>query len=103
MDDNDEEVSLYDEVEIEDMTFDEALRMYHYPCPCGDKFEIYLGDLRDGTNDIAQCPSCSLMIRVIYEKVGASPMLAFWRSKKKTDYKEGRISMEGRTSIKTRF
>ncbi|KAL8397003.1 hypothetical protein RB594_003920 [Gaeumannomyces avenae] len=64
---DEEEISVYDEVEIEDMTFDEALQIYHYPCPCGDKFEIALAELRDSSTDIAVCPSCSLMIRVIYE------------------------------------
>ncbi|KAK4225812.1 diphthamide biosynthesis protein 3 [Podospora fimiseda] len=66
MSEDEEQVSIYDEVEIEDMTFDETLEMYSYPCPCGDKFEIALYDLRDGA-DIAVCPSCSLMIRVIFE------------------------------------
>ena len=61
-----EEVDVYDEIEIEDMTFDEALQIYHYPCPCGDKFEICIDDLRDG-QEIAVCPSCSLMIRVIFD------------------------------------
>ncbi|KAK7752303.1 Diphthamide biosynthesis protein 3 [Diatrype stigma] len=64
----DEEIAVYDEVEIEDMEFDENLQVYHYPCPCGDKFEIALGDLQDDFNDIAVCPSCSLMIRVIYDQ-----------------------------------
>ncbi|KAI1843023.1 hypothetical protein JX265_005196 [Neoarthrinium moseri] len=67
MADGEEEIAVYDEVEIEDMTFDEALQIYHYPCPCGDKFEIALCDLQDETTDIAVCPSCSLMIRVIYD------------------------------------
>ncbi|KAK5661311.1 hypothetical protein OQA88_11206 [Cercophora sp. LCS_1] len=40
-------ISVYDEVEIEDMTYDETLQLYHYPCPCGDRFEIALCDLRD--------------------------------------------------------
>ncbi|KAJ2896309.1 CSL family zinc fnger-containing protein [Zalerion maritima] len=62
----DENISIYDEVEIEDMTWDDKLQIYHYPCPCGDRFEIGLMDLQDG-EDIAVCPSCSLMIRVIYE------------------------------------
>lgn len=66
---DDEEISVYDEVEIEDMTYDETLQTYHYPCPCGDRFEIALADLQDESNDIAVCPSCSLMIRVIYEVV----------------------------------
>ena len=34
-------MSIYhDEVEIEDMEYDEEFEMYYYPCPCGDKFEI---------------------------------------------------------------
>ncbi|ORY56896.1 diphthamide biosynthesis protein [Pseudomassariella vexata] len=67
MSDGEDEIAVYDEVEIEDMTFDEALQIYHYPCPCGDKFEIALADLQDESTDIAVCPSCSLMIRVIYD------------------------------------
>lgn len=66
---DEEEISVYDEVEIEDMTYDETLQTYFYPCPCGDRFQIALGDLQDEETDIAVCPSCSLMIRVIYEVV----------------------------------
>lgn len=68
---DDENLSIYDEIEIEDMTFDEALQLYHYPCPCGDRFQIALDDLRD-EQDIAVCPSCSLMIRVIFDIVCSS-------------------------------
>ncbi|KAF7559212.1 hypothetical protein G7046_g4937 [Stylonectria norvegica] len=63
---DDENIAIYDEIEIEDMTFDEVLQLYHYPCPCGDKFQISIDDLRDD-EDIAVCPSCSLMIRVIFD------------------------------------
>jgi diphthamide biosynthesis protein 3 len=66
-------MSFYDEIEIEDMTYDEATTLYHYPCPCGDRFEISLGDLRDG-EDVAVCPSCSLQIKVIFEAVSKSPV-----------------------------
>jgi len=62
--------NIYDEIEIEDMTYDPTLEIYHYPCPCGDRFEIAIADLRD-KEDIAVCPSCSLMIRVIFEVVSA--------------------------------
>ena len=65
---DDENLSIYDEIEIEDMTFDEAQQLYHYPCPFGDRFQIALDDLRD-EQDIAVCPSCSLMIRVIFDLV----------------------------------
>ncbi|ORX87556.1 zf-CSL-domain-containing protein [Anaeromyces robustus] len=56
----------YDEIEIEDMTFDEKRQVYIYPCPCGDKFEITVEQLKNG-EDIAQCPSCSLIIKIIYD------------------------------------
>ncbi|EQK97348.1 hypothetical protein G6O67_005896 [Ophiocordyceps sinensis] len=64
--DEEENLAIYDEIEIEDMNFDETLQLYHYPCPCGDRFQIALDDLRD-EQDIAVCPSCSLMIRVIFD------------------------------------
>lgn len=62
-----DDLDIYDEIEIEDMTYDATLQIYHYPCPCGDRFEIGLDALRTGETDIAVCPSCSLMVRVIYE------------------------------------
>lgn len=58
--------STYDQIEIEDFTFDADTRLLQYPCPCGDKFQILLEDLKDG-EDIAVCPTCSLMVQVIFE------------------------------------
>jgi len=58
--------SFYDEIEIEDMEFDEDSRTYFYPCPCGDRFQITKAQLLDG-EEAATCPSCSLIIRVIYD------------------------------------
>lgn len=66
------DLNIYDEIEIEDMTYDAALQIYHYPCPCGDRFEIAVADLRDG-QDVAVCPSCSLMIRVIFDAQDLPP------------------------------
>jgi len=72
--------------QIEDMEFDEENLLFHSPCPCGDRFEISLvsfnlviyhlpvtncgaqTQLQEG-EDIAKCPSCSLIIRVIYDPV----------------------------------
>ena len=73
--------------QIEDMEFDEENLLFHSPCPCGDRFEISLvssnlvlyylpvtdccdkqAQLHEG-EDIARCPSCSLIIRVIYDPV----------------------------------
>ncbi|KAG4973876.1 hypothetical protein JHK87_030697 [Glycine soja] len=55
----------YDDVEIEDMEWNEELQAYTYPCPCGDLFQITKEDLKLG-EEIARCPSCSLYITVIY-------------------------------------
>lgn len=72
----DEELNLYDEIEIEDCFYDETLQIYHHPCPCGDRFEISIADMRDG-EDIARCPSCSLMIRIIFDQVCLSSYKTF--------------------------
>ncbi|TXG64449.1 hypothetical protein EZV62_011443 [Acer yangbiense] len=45
-----------DDVEIEDMEWNEELQSYTYPCPCGDLFQITKDDLRLG-EEIARCPS----------------------------------------------
>ena len=59
--------NVYDEIEIEDMVFDKDTEIYTYPCPCGDKFSISLEELLDG-EEIANCPSCTLRIRVIFDE-----------------------------------
>lgn len=88
---------FHDEVEIEDFEYDEEMETYYYPCPCGDQFEItkvsdlltfmkfslvslYMvctcavfifhsqEDLENG-EEIAECPSCSLIVKVIYDSV----------------------------------
>uniref|UniRef100_A0A7S2EGA0 Diphthamide biosynthesis protein 3 n=1 Tax=Trieres chinensis TaxID=1514140 RepID=A0A7S2EGA0_TRICV len=60
-------MSIYEEVEIEDLEYDPTNQTYTYPCPCGDKFRITLEELWDG-EDIATCPSCTLRIMVIYDE-----------------------------------
>lgn len=60
-------MSIYEEIEIEDMDYDPIECMYTYPCPCGDKFRILLEELWDG-EDIAKCPSCTLRIMVIFDE-----------------------------------
>ena len=58
----------HDEVELEDFEYDEETEIYTYPCPCGDLFQITKEDLLDG-EDVATCPSCSLLLKVIYDYV----------------------------------
>lgn len=66
-------MSIYEEVEIEDMEFEEEEQQYTYPCPCGDKFVISLAELWDG-EDVAPCPSCTLRIRVVYDEESLPPL-----------------------------
>lgn len=40
MADNDDILNIYDEIEIDDMDFEEEDGKFYYPCPCGDKFQI---------------------------------------------------------------
>ncbi|BET01362.1 unnamed protein product [Nesidiocoris tenuis] len=61
-------MSVYhDEIEIEDFEYDEELETYFYPCPCGDRFEINKEQLAAG-EEVATCPSCSLIVKVIYDQ-----------------------------------
>ena len=66
-------MSIYEEVEIEDLDYDPIELLYTYPCPCGDKFRITLEDLWDG-EDIAPCPSCTLRIMIIYDEEDLPPL-----------------------------
>jgi len=61
------------------MTWDAKAKVYHYPCPCGDRFEISKHQLAE-CEDIATCPSCSLIIRVVYDPVRVVLFLSeVWR------------------------
>ena len=70
-----EVVNIYDEVEIDDMEFEEEDMTFYYPCPCGDKFRITLDQLKAG-GTIATCPSCSLQIRIISDEEFLEDFLA---------------------------
>nr|CAD7608821.1 unnamed protein product [Timema genevievae] len=60
-------MSVYhDEIEIEDFEYDEEDDIYYYPCPCGDRFQISKAELISG-EEVATCPSCSLIVKVIYD------------------------------------
>jgi len=54
----------YEEVALEDMEWSDDLDAFTYSCPCGDLFQIGGDELAAG-EDVAHCPSCSLVIRVI--------------------------------------
>ena len=40
--------SVYEEVELSEMEWDEDEEAYFYPCPCGDRFIMPLEDLELG-------------------------------------------------------
>ncbi len=44
---------MYDEIEIEDMTWDAEKTTFFYPCPCGDKFFITLVGVSRGTRPLS--------------------------------------------------
>ena len=80
--------SLAWQIPLADMEFDAESDSYTYPCPCGDLFAITLvrdcalrichranagprvcscqDELRDG-EEVGRCPSCSLIIRILYD------------------------------------
>ena len=86
-------MSIYEEVEIEDMIFDEEELVYTYPCPCGDKFQITLEALWDG-EDIAKCPSCTLRVQVIFDKEDLPPLPEFESEDEEEDLVEKVASIE---------
>ena len=60
-------MTVYDEIEIDDLDFNPQNSTFFYNCPCGDRFRITLDQLLHG-EDIAECPSCSLQIRIIFQR-----------------------------------
>ncbi|KPA74053.1 hypothetical protein ABB37_09358 [Leptomonas pyrrhocoris] len=53
----------YEEVQLSEMTLEDGV--LRFPCPCGDLFELLLEDFIAG-KDVAQCPTCSLTIKVLF-------------------------------------
>jgi len=49
-------MSHYDEVEIEDMDWNEDLSAYTYQCPCGDLFQITLVSRRVSGAPVPRIP-----------------------------------------------
>jgi len=62
-------MSIYhDEVEIEDMEYDEESELYYYPCPCGDKFQISKVEMN--RNHRHKCTQCSKILCVYSRDLG---------------------------------
>ncbi|KAJ2713927.1 hypothetical protein H4R19_002002 [Coemansia spiralis] len=59
---------VQDEVDLDDMAFDEDTHTYAFPCRCSGSYSISEDDLGLG-RDIAPCTDCSLKIRVLFDVV----------------------------------
>mmetsp|Transcript_5696 Transcript_5696/g.10216 ORF Transcript_5696/g.10216 Transcript_5696/m.10216 type:complete len:194 (+) Transcript_5696:241-822(+) len=59
-------MAAWDDIELLDMDFDAEEDVYTYPCPCGDLFIMPVDDLINA-EELAPCPSCSLLLRVVYD------------------------------------
>lgn len=59
----------YDEVEIEDMSWNEQLQAYTYPCPCGDLFQITLVRMQ-----LVMHPACHPELGVVPARVCSRPL-----------------------------
>eukprot|EP00656_Telonema_subtile_P045887 TRINITY_DN5215_c0_g1_i1.p1 TRINITY_DN5215_c0_g1~~TRINITY_DN5215_c0_g1_i1.p1 ORF type:complete len:134 (-),score=32.97 TRINITY_DN5215_c0_g1_i1:221-622(-) len=60
-----EEICFYDEVDLDEMDYEEEDGLFTYMCPCGDLFSISEEELVRG-QEAAYCPSCTLVLRVMY-------------------------------------
>ena len=54
------------EVDLDDMIFDEANQLFSYRCRCGETIVVTCNALEQGHNQTS-CPNCSLRISVAYE------------------------------------
>uniref|UniRef100_A0A0G4HR33 Diphthamide biosynthesis protein 3 n=1 Tax=Chromera velia CCMP2878 TaxID=1169474 RepID=A0A0G4HR33_9ALVE len=61
-------IVVYEEVPLEEMEYEESEGAFYFSCPCGDLFEISLTDMVNKGETIARCPSCSLLVRVLYQR-----------------------------------
>lgn len=55
----------YEVLDIDAFRYSRETEEYTYPCPCGDFFVISKEEIENG-EEVARCPSCSLVVRVLY-------------------------------------
>lgn len=65
---------VYETVKLDDCEYDPDSETFYYLCPCGDIFELTLDSLIQG-DVVAECPSCSLRIRVELEPGDLDPYI----------------------------
>ncbi|EFA85221.1 DNAJ heat shock N-terminal domain-containing protein [Heterostelium album PN500] len=60
--------SISDEVDLDDMEYNEDLSQFSYPCRCNGQYTIDESQLENG-EEIASCQNCSLTIKVLYDAI----------------------------------
>ncbi|KAI5170954.1 diphthamide biosynthesis protein 3 [Nematocida sp. LUAm3] len=60
-----EEDNYHEEIDIDEFVYNPETDTYTYPCPCGDYFAITQEEIDNG-EEAATCPSCSLVVKVLY-------------------------------------
>eukprot|EP00002_Diphylleia_rotans_P000663 TRINITY_DN10339_c0_g1_i1.p1 TRINITY_DN10339_c0_g1~~TRINITY_DN10339_c0_g1_i1.p1 ORF type:complete len:149 (+),score=30.15 TRINITY_DN10339_c0_g1_i1:71-517(+) len=63
---------LHDEIDLDDMDFDEETEVYLYPCRCGDRYRVLIKDLEAGYH-VFSCSGCSFSIHVTYQEITENP------------------------------
>jgi diphthamide biosynthesis protein 4 len=59
---------INEDVDLDDMDYDEETESFSMPCRCSGSYTIYEKDMELGVNT-ASCDNCSLIIRVLYDVV----------------------------------
>lgn len=59
---------LQQELDLDEMDYDEELMEYSYDCRCGDKFRVGENELEAGIYGI-ECGKCSLCVRLLYSEI----------------------------------
>ncbi|ORX44301.1 dnaJ-like protein subfamily C member 24-like protein [Piromyces finnis] len=59
---------INEEIDLDDMEFDEEEETYFSECRCGGIYKITIDDLENNVNVIS-CDICSLKIKVLYEVI----------------------------------
>lgn len=63
----------YDEIEIEDMDWDESLQAFTYQCPCGDLFQITIVRVYPFQPQICTCSHARTLSEQAPQAVRTSP------------------------------
>jgi diphthamide biosynthesis protein 3 len=66
----------YEEVSVMDMVLSDDGAVLTYPCPCGDVFELDIDEFVNNDADVAQCPTCSLTVKILFDAASKAAFLA---------------------------